>query len=215
MRILVAGVFFLLIVLTLAIVLGVAVGVGWLLTRLLPFTLFEGTLLGLLASVIVGAFWINVLRSVARWSQEEAEEDEEDFYYDEIPPDRFFKMGFEKTWETWLHYEFANDIYVEFQDYPQRIAPTGDRQLQELAVRLAEVAVAILKTKPPRTKRLHLSPGALKQQLIKMGQRPYDDDILNLAAEVINDYMSDHQPELLWVIGQKLWDESPDLYTAD
>jgi hypothetical protein len=215
MRILVAGVFFLLIVLTLAIVLGVAVGVGWLLTRLLPFTLFEGTLLGLLASVIVGAFWINVLRSVARWSQEEAEEDEEDFYYDEIPPDRFFKTGSEKTWETWLHYEFANDIYVEFQDYPQRIAPTGDRQLQELAVRLAEVAVAILKTKPPRTKRLHLSPGALKQQLIKMGQRPYDDDILNLAAEVINDYMSDHQPELLWVIGKKLWDESPDLYTAD
>jgi len=211
MRILVGGFFVFAIVLTLAIVLGIAVGIGWLLTRLLPFTLFEGTLLGLLASVIAGTFWLNLFRSVARWSREEAEdEEEEDFYYDEIPPDRFFKTGTEKTWETWLHYVFANCIYVEFQDAPQRIAPTGDRQLQELAVRLAEVAVAILKAKPSHTRRLRLSPGALKQQLIRMGQKPYDDDILHLAAEVINDYVSFRQRELLQVIVQRLWDEAPD-----
>ena len=46
----------LIVVVSLALVLGIAIGIGWVLTLILPFTLFEGSLLGIIASIIVGSF---------------------------------------------------------------------------------------------------------------------------------------------------------------
>jgi hypothetical protein len=81
----------------------------------------------------------------------------------------------------------------------------GKKQIQELAVRLADMSVDILKAKSVRAKQLNISATTLKKQMNKIGQRPYDDDILGLAAMAINTEVSYHYEELLRVIHTKLW----------
>jgi hypothetical protein len=207
------------IVISLILVLGLAIGIGWLLTLILPFTLFEGTLLGMIASIIIGAIWYNFFRSVPDFipgsygfDYDEDEDEEDDFDFDEIPVSRFYKTDADKTWETWFRYEIANGIYVEFQDSPKQIAPLGDKQMQELAVRLADIGVSILKTKSARAKQFKISKAMLKRQMTKMGQQPYDDDILSLAATAINENLDYYYEDLINVIRNKSWHERMDIF---
>jgi hypothetical protein len=88
----------------------------------------------------------------------------------------------------------------------------NDRQLQELSIRLTDAAIAALKTKSPRTKRLRVSTGMLKHELTKMGQQPYDDDILDTAVSAINDELIASQEELREVIRRKSWDEPANVF---
>jgi hypothetical protein len=207
-------------ILLLALVLGIAIGLGWLLTLFLPFTLFEGTLLVMAASAIIGTVGYNLVRVLSDFIprlsnfEYEDEEDEEDEYYNEIPTSRFFKTRAEQTWETWFRHEIANDIYVEFQAAPKRIAPMGDRQLQELAIRLADTAVAILKAKSSRTKRLEITKAALERQMAKSGQRPYDDDILSLAVDAIGASLDYYYEDFIAVIQGRLWNELTDMFST-
>ncbi len=48
-------------ILLLALVLGITIGLGWLLTLFLPFTLFEGTILVMAASAIMGFVGYNLV----------------------------------------------------------------------------------------------------------------------------------------------------------
>jgi len=188
------------------LVLGFAIGVGWLMTLFLPFSLFEASLLALIASIVVGSSWYYLLGSLLGLRGEVSDEDyyeEDDF--DQIPPDRFYRSHTDKTWEAWLRHHLANSIYYEFQESPQPVAPMGKKQIQELAIRLADLSVDILKSKSVRAKRLNISATTLKKQMTKIGQRPYDDDILGLAAIAINSEVSYHYEELLRVIHTKLW----------
>ncbi len=209
-----------LVILLLALVLGIAIGLGWLLTLILPFTLFEGTLLVMAASAIIGTVGYNLVRALSDFMprlsnfEYEDEDDEEDEYYADIPTSRFFKTRAEQTWETWFRHEIANDIYVEFQAAPKRIAPMGDRQLQELAIRLADTAIAILKAKTSRAKRLEITKAALQRQMTKTGQRPYDDDILNLAVGAIGESVDDYYEDFIAVIRGKRWNESTDMFST-
>lgn len=207
-----------LVILLLALVLGIAIGLGWLLTLFLPFTLFEGSLLVMAASAIIGTVGYNLVRAlfdfIPRLSDFEDEDDEEDEYYDEIPTSRFFKTSAEQTWETWFRYGIANDIYVEFQAAPKRIAPMGDRQLQELAIRLADTAIAILKAKTSRAKQLEITKAALQRQMTKTGQRPYDDDILNMAVNAIGESLDDYYEDFIDVIRGRLWNEPTDMFST-
>lgn len=192
---------------SLTIVLGFAIGVGWLLTFILPFTLFEASLLGLIASVIVGTFWYNILDSTSEFNFGKYDDDEEeDDEYNYIPVTRFYKSKAEKTWEAWIFFQIANSIYVEFQDSPHPVAPIGDKQLQELAIRLADLTIPLLKAKSARTKQLKVTITALKKQMTQVGQRPYDDDILKLAVTAINDDLDYNYEEIINVIRAKLWD---------
>ncbi len=202
-----------LVILLLALVLGIAIGLGWLLTLFLPFTLFEGTILVMAASAIIGTVGYNLVRALSDFEDEDADE-EEDEYYDDIPASRFFKTAKERTWETWCRYEIANDIYVEFQAAPKRITPMGDRQLQELAIRLADTAVAILKAKSSRAKRLEITKAALERQMTKSGQRPYDDDILGLAVDAIGESVSYYYEDFIAVIQGRLWNEPTDMFSV-
>jgi hypothetical protein len=48
-----------------------------------------------------------------------------------------------------------------------------ERQLQELAIRLAKAAVMALKTKSPHAKRLRVSRKMLKQAMVRNNPRPF------------------------------------------
>src|SRR5260370_42445254 len=54
----------LVILLGMALVLAWSIGLGWLLSHLLPFSLFAGSLLAMAASVIVGYVATRILRSL-------------------------------------------------------------------------------------------------------------------------------------------------------
>ncbi len=193
-----------------ALVMGIALGVGWVLARFLPFSLFETTLLGMIAAIVTWTIWRNILGSVPDLGFKEAEEEEEEEAeadYDEIPLSRFCRTDADRTWENLFRYEIANTIYEDFLDSPGRIAHMNERQLQELSIRLTDAAIAALKVKSPRTKRLRITKGMLKHEMIKMGQQPYDDEILDTAVSAINVELVSSQEELREVIRDKLWDE--------
>jgi hypothetical protein len=205
------------VIISLVLVLGFAVGIGWLLTLFLPFSLFEASLLGLIASVIVGTFWYNFLQSVPiglRQGEYDYDEDEDEYdgEYNQIPASRFYKTEADKTWEAWFRFLIANSIYIEFQDAEQPVAPMGEKQLQELAIRLADITITLLKSKSPRAKQLEVSVPALKRQMNQMGQRPYDDDILELATEAINEELDYHYEDIIMVIRSKMWHKLYDRY---
>jgi len=217
-RILSIFVIIILILLSMAIVLGFAIGIGWLMTLFLPFSLFEASLLALIASIVVGSSWYYLLGSVLGLGGEILDEDYDETYdedFDQISSNRFYQSNTDKTWEAWLRHHLANSIYYQFQESPQPVAPMGKKQTQELAIRLADMSVDILKAKSVRAKRLNISAANLKKQMNKIGQRPYDDDILGMAAIAINTEVSYHYEELLRVIHTKLWKQPYDGFEVE
>lgn len=198
-----------LLVVSFALVMGIALGVGWVLTRFLPFSLFEATLVGMIAALVTWTIWRNTLGSAPDFGSAE-EEPEPDF--DEIPLSRFCKTDADRTWENWFRYTIANTVYEGFLDSPGRIGQMNERQLQELSIRLTDAALAALKVKSPRTKRLRVSTGMLKHEMTKVGQQPYDEEILDTAVSAINIELISSQEELIEVIRDKLWDEPADVF---
>jgi hypothetical protein len=203
-----------LVLVSLVLTLGIAIGIGWLLTLFFPFSLFEASLLGLIASVIVGTFWYNLVGSIPnlKSTQYDEFEDEEDEDFDSIPASRFFKSNTDKTWEGWLRYQLANDIYTEFQEEEHPIISKGEKQAQELAIRLADIVIPILKTKSPKAKRLTVTLPALKQQMNRIGQRPYDDDILNSTVMAVNWNLDYNYETIMEVIRAKSWNAPCELF---
>ena len=200
------------IVVSLALMIGISLGIGWILTLFLPFSLFEGTLLGIIAVLATAGFWYNLLRSVPPFGWEEEEEDFETEEEAEIPPSRFWKKSADRTWEKWLEYVLANSIYEDLLDSPRGMGGMQEKQLQELAVRLAKAAVMAVQTKSPRAKRLRVSRKMLKQAMAKMGQRPYDDELLDIAVEATNIELVYLGEELREVIRDRLWDEPTEMF---
>ena len=199
------------IVISFALVIGVALGVGWILTLFLPFSLFEATLLGMIAAIVIGTIWRTLLSPVRDFGFDEFEEEETEPDLDEIPISRFCRTDADRTWENWFRYILANTTYEGFLDLGG-FAQMNDRQLQELSIRLTDAAIATLKRKSPRTKRLRVTKGMLKHEITRMGQQPYDDDILDTAVSAINDELIASQEELREVIREKSWDEPADMF---
>ncbi|MDM8520801.1 hypothetical protein QUF64_12195 [Anaerolineales bacterium HSG6] len=208
-------------------VLAVGIGIGWLLKLFLPFTLFEGSVLGLITILIISLGWSNLLQNTPTMSTDDYDldyddddddddydddDDDDDDYddYDEISITRFYQKQTEKTWEAWFRYQIANSIYIEFQDTPKVVGPMGERQVQELAIRLADIAVPLCKRKPPHTKKFQITQESIKKEMNKMGQRPYSDDILELAVSAINEEIG-YEEDLQEIIRNKAWDELSDL----
>jgi len=200
-----------LIVVSFALVIGVALAVGWILTLFLPLSLFEATLLSMIAAMIMWTVWRNILSSSDTFDFYEEEEEETGPDPDEIPISRFCRTHADRTWENWFRYILANTTYEDFLDLGG-FAQMNDRQLQELSIRLTDAAIATLKRKSPRTKRLRVTKGMLKHEITRMGQQPYDDDILDTAVSAINDELGSLQEELREVIREKSWDEPADMF---
>jgi len=201
-----------------AVTLGFGIGVGWLLTLILPFTLFEGSVLGVMAAIIAGMIAWRLFRSAPGFSDDDLDFLDDDFDLDElddlpidiIHPSRFVEDDEDRTWENWFQYLFANDIYRDLQMFDEHAAHMNDMQKQELAIRLADVIVAILRAKPPSTKRLRITQEQVKRKMIKMGMRPYDDDILDLALDAIDDNMDIFQEQIINIIRTRSWDQPSD-----
>ena len=201
-----------------AVTLGLGIGVGWLLTLFLPFTLFEGSVLGVMAVSIAGAVVWRFFRSAPSFSDDDLDLMDNDFDLDDlddlpvdiIHPSRFVEDDEDRTWENWFHYLFANDIYRDLMMFDEHVAHMNDMQKQELAIRLSDVIVTILRAKPPSTKRLRISQEQVKRKMIKMGLRPYDDDILDLALDAIDDNLDIFQEQIIGIIRARSWDQPSD-----
>lgn len=210
MRVLFFILIILVVVISFAIVFGAALGVGWVLARFLPFSLFEATLLSMIATMIIWTVWRNILSSVRDFGPD-VDEEEPEWGLDEIPPARFYRTDADRTWENWFRYILANATYEDFLNSGWT-AQMNEGQLKELSIRLTDAAIAGLKAKSSRTKRLRVSKGMLKNEITKMGQKPYDDDILDTAVSAINDELGSLQEELRDVIRGRLWNEPVDMF---
>lgn len=187
--------FLVLFLLATAALLAWAIFLGWLLTKIggLDFNLFEGSLLALIASITVGVIAYRIANArVPSFSEDE--EDEEEFEDEDedypIPFGRFAKTEEEKTYEAWYRYEVANGIFGEIRDAPQVGSVMGEPQIQELAVRLADISVAALKRKQRYGAAVSVTIKAMQAEMEKMEQRPYDEDILRAAVRAINEELA-------------------------
>lgn len=198
-----------------ALVAAFALGLGVLLRWAVPtFSLFEATLLGTLFGLIIIYTARNIVHILLPTSRSSAWFDEEEDAatdHETIPQERFFTNEEERTWDAWLHAELANDIYAEFQDAPRSISNLNPGQAQELAIRLAEAGINIIKRKTGRARRLAISLNDLRRELNRMGQRAYDDDILQMALAAINMNLNFFSNDLREVIRGQKWDEPAEI----
>lgn len=188
---------------SLALVIGLSLGIGWVLTLFLPFSLFEGSLLGLLAASATLFIWRNILFSIPSFPLGEVEDEVEP---EDLPRSLFWETEADKTWERWFRYVFASSIYENLLDSPRWGVVMDEEELQDISVDLAEAALAALKTKSPRIKRLSVNKGLLKQEMLKMGQ-PMDDNILNAAVGAVNAELVYIDKNLREVMREGLWNE--------
>ncbi len=197
-----------LVVISLAFILGISLGVGWVLTLFSPFSLFEGTLLSMIAILASGVVWYTIFRSVPTLEFEE----ENGFEEDEISERRFWRTSGERTWENWFRYVLANAIYEDLVESPRWMGGMGERQQQELSIRLADAALGVLKTRTSRAERLRVTRGMLRQQLVKGGQRPYEDELLDLAVAAVNVELVHLEEDLREVARGQMWDVEAEVY---
>lgn len=194
----------LVVIVSLALFVGLSLGIGWLLTLFLPFSLFEATLLGMLAAVVTGLVWYRIFRSL---SVSELMTDDDWSEPDEIPESRFWQSSADRTWMNWFRYILANSVYEDLLDSSSGLNVEKKGQLQECSIRLTDAALGQLRTRSPRTKRLRVSKGMLKQQLGKMGHQSCDDEILNAAVAAMNADLRYLDAPLRTAIRERLWDE--------
>lgn len=190
-----------------ALILAWSIGLGWLVSHLLPFTLFEGSLLSLVASALVGYLGSRLLTGPS-FSLNEPMAEEGDWIdastYD-IPATRFYQLDAEKTWEAWFKFEGANRLYDELQQAPKVTGRMNPMQQQELAIRLMDIGVALLKTKTGRAKQIRTRLVDWQQSMTKQGLKPYDEPILRLAMSTLHRLVS--SPPYERVVQNKLWDK--------
>lgn len=191
-------------ILGLAVLLGLSLLVGWALTLFLPFTLFEGTLLGLIALIALGVLAANILKGMPLPDMDASSTEEFDDYK-QFPEERIFKTEQDRTLENQYRFEMANRVYGEIQQNPSEFTAMNDKQQQELALRLADIALDILKQKPVTATRLNITKAAFKKQMQKINQQPYSDDILDTALSALNEYIFNNFEDLSESIHAKDW----------
>lgn len=201
----------------------IAWGAGWLLRLFFTLSFFESIVLGLLLSACAVYVMLTVARLLApedslrlpSMGNRERQDEEEERDYKQIISTRFYKSANERTWSAWLRREIANDIYMGFQDEPRTVSNMNETQVQELALRLSDLALAILKRKTGRARDLSINVSTLKRELQRVGQRAYDDKILQLAVSAINVNMDYYENELFEVIRTQTWDDVADVPEGD
>ncbi|MCB9420813.1 MAG: hypothetical protein H6667_13480 [Ardenticatenaceae bacterium] len=186
-----------------AVVLGWSIGIGWLLTRFLPFAWFEASLLVMLASMAIGALGVRMLLSVPPPASDFGQNE---LFEPAISSERFYPSDGEVTSEAWFRFEMANDIYWDLTDTPSVEHSMAETELKELAIRLADVVVDLLKSRTSRSSRINVTKNQLVRQMEKMNLRPYDDDILQVAAGSASLRLS-WDEAMADIVHEKSWDK--------
>ena len=194
---------FLFVVVGTAVVLGWSIGIGWLLTLFLPFSLFEASLLVMIASAAISALGIRLLMTVP---SPEPFTDLNEPVEPAISSDRFYSPKGPVTSEAWFRFEMANDIYWDLSDTDRIINSMDDSAVKELAIRLTDVVVEMLKSRTSRSSRINVTKNQLTQQMKKMGLRPYDDDILEVAASAASACLT-FDEAMADIVREKSWGE--------
>ena len=189
---------------SLALVIGISLGIGWMLTLFLPFSLFEGTLLGMIAGLVTGTLWYKFIRSEI---SSEPDEEEDDSEAGEIPEFRFWSTNAEKTWENWFRYLIANSVYEDLLESPHCVEASSEDELQKLSIRMADAAVGILREKTSRARRLRVSKGRLKHEMVKMGHPLFDEGVLDAVVPAVNSVLMQTEEVLRRIVRGQLWDE--------
>jgi hypothetical protein len=194
--------------------LGLSLGLGWLLTLFLPFKLWESALLALLANGIVLHVWLVVnhqTHSVIPIEDEEDEEEEEEEsrlleWAQRLPPLRgAFAASTRVTPETWFLHLLADLVQDDLERAPDLSGGLSERQRQEFALRSAAAAVRILRAKFPQVKQFRATKAALKREMTAHGHGIYEDRLLELAVAAINRGIDAHYDELRAVIRDQSW----------
>src|SRR5579862_9094798 len=111
-----------------ALFLAWAILLGSLLTHLVPFSLFEASLLVSLATIVVGYLMSRFLGSVSPFEMESEPDAVTRLPVIDIPASRFYKNASDKTWEAWLRYYLANEILSTFEETPRLTSSLKGRQ---------------------------------------------------------------------------------------
>jgi len=189
---------------------GIALILGEFLKSLFPFTLFEATILSTFFGAVTVYWFGRILTMIAppeMWQQPTPEVIEEEPDYQTIAKSRFYQQDEERTWEAWLRAELANDIYVEFQDAPDTVPNLSDPQSQDLAIRLADAAINILKRRTNRARRLAVTLADFQRELQRIGQRAYNDEMLHVVLSATNMNLHYYANILKNVIYNRRWNE--------
>lgn len=192
-------------VLVIAVILGISLGSGWLLTLILPLSLFEGTVLILM----VVSFTLYLVRSGSNPFYSDLDIDDEPTYktFDSdwlIKADRFQRGEEGNSWGNCMHYVLSNQVYIEMEKEPEVVLNMSTVQRQELAVRLAGIAVGALMYLRPKGGQYRMTISALKRELNRHGLKPYDKELLQLTMYVVNSKLQ--RGELLFdVVDEEMW----------
>jgi hypothetical protein len=197
------------------LLLGWGVAGGSLLLRFtrLDFTLFEATLLHLLAVLfiifVISQVILYVIMSTLvsgpplpplNNDEDEYEEEDDDEDYP-ISLDRFLVKSGWRPDEALVHYRLANAVNMELEETLPENGRITRQHREDLAIRLAELIVTILKRKRGgRGRTPKISMAALKQQMTRTEQRPYDDDILRAAVAAANNLFEEDE-EWVQILG--------------
>jgi hypothetical protein len=198
--------FFFLIIL--AVILSLSIGIGYILSLILPFSLFEGSLLSIIAVISGGALWYMITRSVFTPTSELTPEG---VGFQEIPPDRFWQTPEERTWQNWLQYVLANSIYEIVEEVWAEPADMDELEAQELSIELAEAALGIIKRRAAQARTLRMTRAMLRRELAKEGHPFYDDELLDLAADAVNLPLMSMEEKLREIAREQRWDEKADV----
>ncbi len=191
-----------------AVVLGVAYGFGWLVTQIIEVTLFEGMILAMAASLIFSMLLSRIIEIMAAdVDADDAALDsiwERPFNDNKIPLERF---EVEETGsfneESLFRYHVANAVFDGLDNLPRSVGMNSEQQIIELAVRLTDPMVNILKRRKKKVSVVTISKAALIKELRREGLRPYDDDILETAVEYTN--LALDNLDMVELVNGKLW----------
>jgi len=182
-----------------------ALGIGFVLSLFLPFTWFETTLLSLLGMFMTVRVLQDTLSRFATNSLLDEEEFEDQIL--QIPQSRFKDEEGRLTNASALHYFLANAVFDSIYPGDGPAAGMGELQAQELAVRLAEVAVDIIRVRRANARSLNVTHEQFVRRMQKRGERVYSKEFLDPALDAINEELDMVDAIVRNVVREQAWDD--------
>lgn len=132
----------------------------------------------MVASLAAGAILVRLFSSLLI----PASDGEHDFdLHDEpIPFTRFYPPGQMGLLKHWVNFRLANEIYIQLLQ--REDAEPDEDVLEDMAIDLAEIAIGVLKRKPPGTKRPLISLDAIQKEADKSRDGSHNDEVLQVVV---------------------------------